>query len=197
MTEKQRMLRGEWYDAGDAELMRERIRCESLLRHLNTATDRLAQTEVLRLLLGACGTETHARPPFFCDYGTNIRLGNGVFLNFNCVLLDVLPIIVGDRTQIGPAVQIYTADHPRDVVLRAAGLEGGRPVTIGADVWIGGGAILLPGVHIGDGAILGAGSVVTRDVPAGATVAGNPARSLPQHPSHSETHPSTSVAFPR
>ena len=104
------------------------------------------------------------RPPFFCDYGYNIRLGDGVFLNFNCVILDVVEVVIGDRTQIGPATQIYAADHPRDAETRRTGLEFGRPVRIGSDVWIGGGAIILPGVTIGDGAVIGAGSVVTRDV---------------------------------
>ena len=98
------------------------------------------------------------RPPFFCDFGYNIRLGDNVFLNFNCVILDINEVTIGDRTQIGPMVQIYAADHPRDAKSRAEGLEFGRPVTIGADVWIGGGAILVPGVTIGDGAVIGAGS---------------------------------------
>jgi maltose O-acetyltransferase len=99
-----------------------------------------------------------------------------VFLNFNCVILDVVAVTIGDRTQIGPAVQIYTADHPRDLAGRRSGAEFGRPIHIGADVWIGGGAIILPGVTIGDGALIGAGAVVTRDVPAGAIARGNPAR---------------------
>src|SRR5471030_2441386 len=126
--------------------------------------------------LGRVGMDAVIRPPFFCDYGYNIRLGDGVFLNFNCVILDVVEISIGDRTQIGPAVQIYAADHPRDAETRREGLEFGRPVRIGSDVWIGGGAIILPGVTIGDGAVIGAGSVVTRDVAAGDTVTGNPAR---------------------
>ncbi len=116
------------------------------------------------------------RPPFHCDYGFNIRLGAGVFLNFNRVILDVAEVGIGAGTQIGPAVQIWAADHPRDAAGRASGLELGRPVRIGRNVWIGGGAILLPGVAVGDDAVIGAGSVVTRDVPAGVTVAGNPAR---------------------
>jgi maltose O-acetyltransferase len=118
------------------------------------------------------------RPPVFCDYGSNIRFGDNVFLNFNCVILDVVAVIIGDRTQIGPAVQIYAADHPRDAATRRKGLEFGRPVQIGRDVWIGGGAIILPGVSIGDEAVIGAGSVVTRNVEARATVAGNPARPI-------------------
>jgi len=115
------------------------------------------------------------RTPFHCDYGFNIRLGSQVFLNFGCVLLDVVAIEIGDRSQLGPGVQLYAADHPRDAPTRRAGLEFGRPIRIGRDVWIGGGAIVLPGVDIGDGAIVGAGSVVTRHVPPGATVVGNPA----------------------
>jgi maltose O-acetyltransferase len=130
----------------------------------------------LRERLAYVGTDAVIRPPFHCDYGYNIRLGDGVFLNFNCVILDVVEVSIGDRTQIGPAVQIYAADHPRDPATRRAGLEFGRPVRIGSDVWVGGGAIILPGVTIGDGAVVGAGSVVTRDVGADQIVAGNPAR---------------------
>lgn len=116
------------------------------------------------------------RPPFYCDYGYNISLGSNVFMNFNCVILDVCPVSIGDDCQIGPAVQIYAADHPLDPKVRRSGLESGRPVKIGNNVWIGGGAIILPGVTVGDNAVIGAGSVVTRDVPARATVVGNPAR---------------------
>ena len=132
--------------------------------------------DLLSERLAHVGKGAVVRPPFFCDFGYNIRLGDGVFLNFNCVILDVVEVTIGDRTQIGPAVQIYAADHPRDAKTRAEGLEFGRPVRIGSDVWIGGGAILLPGVSIGDGAVIGAGSVVTRDVAAGETATGNPAR---------------------
>jgi maltose O-acetyltransferase len=118
------------------------------------------------------------RPPFYCDYGTNISLGRGVFLNFNCVILDVCAVTIGDDTQIGPGVQILTPDHPRDPDQRRLGLEFGRPIYIGRNVWIGGGALIMPGVSIGDDAIIGAGAVVTRDVPNGVTAAGNPARVL-------------------
>ncbi|KIZ32991.1 sugar O-acetyltransferase, partial [Stutzerimonas stutzeri] len=116
------------------------------------------------------------RPPFHCDYGYNIHLGEGAFLNFNCVILDVVAVHIGAGAQIGPAVQLYTADHPRDPEARRSGVEFGRPIRIGKNVWIGGGAIILPGVTVGDDAVIGAGSVVTRDVPASATVVGNPAR---------------------
>jgi maltose O-acetyltransferase len=132
--------------------------------------------------LAHVGAGAVIRPPFFCDFGYNIRLGDGVFLNFNCVILDVVEVSIGDRTQIGPAVQIYAADHPRDAKTRADGLEFGRPVRIGSDVWIGGGAIILPGVSIADGAVIGAGSVVTRNVGADQIVIGNPARPRPPKP---------------
>src|SRR5690606_29983459 len=115
-------------------------------------------------------------PPFYCDYGYNIYMGHGVFANFGCVFLDGASIAIGDRCQIGPYVQILTADHPRDPVLRGQGLEFAKPVRIGENVWIGAGAIVLPGVCVGDDAIIGAGSVVTRDVPPGATVIGSPAK---------------------
>ena len=126
--------------------------------------------------LAAVGEDVNIRPPFHCDYGFNISLGEGVFLNFNCVILDVVAVTIGDRTQIGPGVQILTADHPREAAQRESGLEFGRPVSIGRNVWIGGGAIILPGVTIGDDVLIGAGSVVTRDVPSGSTAFGNPAR---------------------
>jgi maltose O-acetyltransferase len=176
-TEKEKMLAGELYNAEGPALIADRDRATTLLHQYNTTPHHLVtHTALLSQLLAACGPHSVIRPPFFCDYGYNIRLGSGVFLNFNCVLLDVITIEIGDRTQIGPAVQIYAADHPRDPQARRANLESGRPVRIGANVWIGGGAIILPGVTIGDDAIIGAGSVVTRDVPSGATVVGNPAR---------------------
>ena len=176
-TEKQKMLAGELYRPDD-ELGAEQAAAKAWMARYNAAlalpvAERHA---LLRERLGHVGRDAVIRPPFFCDYGYNIRLGDGVFLNFNCVILDVVEISIGDRTQIGPAVQIYAADHPRDAETRRAGLEFGRPVRIGSDVWIGGGAIILPGVTIGDGAVIGAGSVVTRDVAPDVTVAGNPAR---------------------
>src|ERR1700759_319887 len=177
MTEKQKMLAGELYRP-DAELGAEQAAAKAWMVRYNAALA-LPVSERHALLcerLGHVGKDAVIRPPVFCDYGTNIRLGDGVFLNFNCVILDVVEVAIGDRTQVGPAVQIYAADHPRDSETRRAGLEFGRPVRIGSDVWIGGGAILLPGVTIGDGAVIGAGSVVTRDVAPGVTVAGNPAR---------------------
>jgi len=182
-TEKEKMLAGELYIAEDPTLRAEREHALALLHRYNsTPWQQTTHHALLAQLLGTCGNGSVIKPPFFCDYGFNISLGRGVFLNYNCVLLDVNPITIGDQTQIGPAVQIYTADHPRTPEARRASLESGRPVRIGANVWIGGGAIILPGITIGDDAIIGAGSVVTRDVPAGATVAGNPARALRPRP---------------
>ena len=171
------MLAGELYRP-DAELGAEQAAAKAWMARYNAALA-LPVSERHALLcerLGRVGKDAVIRPPFFCDYGYNIRLGDGAFLNFNCVILDVVEVTIGDHTQIGPAVQIYAADHPRDAATRRVGLEFGRPVRIGNDVWIGGGAIILPGVTVGDGAVIGAGSVVTRDVGAGQTVMGNPAR---------------------
>ena len=182
-SEKQKMLAGELYRV-DAELAADQAATKAWLVRYNAA---LAQPvsqrhAILSERLGHVGIDAVIRPPFFCDYGYNIRLGDGVFLNFNCVILDVVEVSIGERTQIGPAAQIYAADHPRDAASRKSGVEFGRPVRIGSDVWIGGGAIILPGVTIGDGAVIGAGSVVTRDVGTGMTVTGNPARPHRQKP---------------
>jgi maltose O-acetyltransferase len=176
-TEKQKMLAGELYRT-DEELGAEQAAAKMWMVRYNAALAApVSQRHALLCeRLARVGKGAVIRPPFHCDYGYNISLGDGVFLNFNCIILDVVEVSIGNGTQIGPAVQIYTADHPRDAETRKTGLEFGRPVRIGSDVWIGGGAILLPGVTIGDGALIGAGSVVTRDVAAGVTVAGNPAR---------------------
>jgi maltose O-acetyltransferase len=172
------MLAGELYRPGDSELSADQAATKAWLVRYNAALARPVSERhaILSERLAHVGAGAVIRPPFFCDYGYNIRLGDGVFLNFNCVILDVGEVSIGDRTQIGPAAQIYAADHPRDAKTRRDGLEFGRPVRIGCDVWIGGGAIILPGITIGDGAVIGAGSVVTRDVGAGETVVGNPAR---------------------
>ena len=178
MTEKDRMLAGAPYRADDPELAALSAQAIALVgRYNDSFAATIAQREgMLREMLGKVGRGANVRPPFFCDYGFNIMLGDGVFMNFGCVILDVCAVTIGDLTQIGPGVQILAADHPREAAQRRAMLESGRPIRIGANVWIGGGAIILPGVTIGDDAIIGAGSIVTRDVPAGATVVGSPAR---------------------
>jgi maltose O-acetyltransferase len=176
-TERQKMLQGELYDALDPELVAARAGARDLCRALN-ATREGEQDERRRLLvalLGSGGDTVRMQPPFFCDYGSNIELGERVFFNFNCVVLDVCLVRIGAFSLLGPAVQIYTPLHPLDAALRRR-QEYGKPVTIGSDVWVGGGAIILPGVQIGDRAVIGAGSVVTRDVPAGVFAAGNPCR---------------------
>lgn len=173
-SEKDKMLAGENYLAHDPELAADRARARALMRAFNAEPGEAA----LRALIGACGPGASVRAPFYCDYGYNIALGRDVFLNFNCVLLDVARIEIGDGSQIGPLVQFLTADHPRDPALRRAGLESSRPIRVGRNVWIGGGAILLPGIVVGDDCIIGAGAIVTRDVPDGATWAGNPARPI-------------------
>lgn len=177
-SEKQKMLAGALYDASDPDIQADLIAARLWMQRYNaslhlSSADR--QT-LLRERLAQVGDGAAIRPPFHCDYGFNISLGDGAFLNFNCIILDVVAVTIGAKTQIGPGVQIVTADHPRDPRQRESGLEFGRPVDIGRNVWIGAGAIILPGVTIGDDAIIGAGSVVTRRVPAGATVMGNPAR---------------------
>jgi maltose O-acetyltransferase len=177
-SEKEKMLAGELYHAGDAQSQADAAKAKAWMARYNASMATLAdeRRQLLRELLATVGDGAVVRPPFFCDYGYNIRLGEGVFLNFNCVILDVVQVTIGSGTQVGPAVQIYAADHPREAAARRTGVEFGRPVTIGENVWIGGGAILLPGGAIGDDAVIGAGAVVTRSVPNGKTVVGNPAR---------------------
>lgn len=171
------MLAGEPYDPAAPELQADQLQTMRWLARYNSALGQPDQWRSLLLeRLGSLGEGSIIRPPFHCDYGFNIKVGNGVFMNFNCVILDVVEVTIGDKTQIAPGVQILTADHPRDAATRNTGLEFGRPIHIGRGVWIGAGALILPGVTIGDEALIGAGSVVTRDVPAGATVVGNPAR---------------------
>jgi maltose O-acetyltransferase len=183
-TEKQKMLAGAPYDVCDPELQADLASAGKWMARYNAALGQPTAMwhALLMERLAVVGQGALIRPPFHCDYGFNISLGEGAFLNFGCVILDVAPVAIGAYTRIGPTVQIYTADHPRDPAERRSGIQSGRPVTIGSNVWIGGGAIILPGVHIGDDAIIGAGSVVTHDVPAGATIAGNPARPVGDWP---------------
>ena len=176
-SEKEKMLAGELYDPLDTELSRERERCRNLLKQLNDSREDQVEERkaLLNQLLGA-ETDVWIQPPFFCDYGTNIRLGSKVFFNFNCVVLDVMRVTIGSNVLFGPAVQIYAATHPIEAAVRRKWLELGKPVTIGSDVWVGGAAIVCPGVTIGNRSVIGAGSVVTRDVPDDVFAAGNPCK---------------------
>lgn len=176
-TEKAKMLAGELYDPLDPQLSRERERCRDLCLALNN-TREAQKDERARIIAELFGkrTDVWIQPPFFCDYGTNITVGTKVFFNFNCVVLDVAPVTIGNNVLFAPAVQIYTATHPLDAATRRQWLEFARPISIGSDVWVGGGAIICPGVTIGDRTVIGAGSVVTKDIPSGVVAAGNPAR---------------------
>ncbi|HEX8850546.1 MAG TPA: sugar O-acetyltransferase [Gemmatimonadaceae bacterium] len=180
MTEREKMVRGELYLASDPELVEGRIRARRLLARFNAsdAGDAATRVALMRELFGEVGADVWIEPPFQCDYGTQITLGAGVFVNFGAVFLDPGPIAIGAGTQIGPNVQLLTADHPLDARTRAAGPELGRPITIGERVWLGGGVIVCPGVTIGADTTIGAGSVVTRDIPAGVVAVGNPCRVL-------------------
>jgi maltose O-acetyltransferase len=177
-TEKEKMLAGELYDAQDEQLTAERTRARLLIKALNDSREDKPE-ERLRIqeeLLPSSGKGLWLQPPFFCDYGYNIITGEKVFFNFNCILLDVAPITIGSRVLFGPNVQVYTATHPVDYRERASGLEFAKPITIGDDVWIGGSVVICPGVTIGNRSIIGAGSVVTKDIPADVIAAGNPCR---------------------
>jgi len=178
-TELEKMLAGELYEPQDPELTRRRERARELCWALNATKEAEQATRrgLLEQLLGSGGDAAWIQPPFFCDYGSNIHLGQRVYFNFNCVVLDVCEVRIGEFTMFGPAVQIYTATHPLDAAMRRR-QEFAKPIEIGADCWIGGGAIILPGVKIGDKSVIGAGSVVTRGVPSGVVAAGNPCRVL-------------------
>jgi len=172
-------------DAGDlyvvdAEIAALHLRAVALTEALNAtpASDRATRHRILDELLGSLGSDTEVRVPFRCDYGTNIRIGDRTFANFGLVVLDVAVVTIGDDVQIGPNVQLLTPSHPLDAELRRAKWESAAPITIGDNAWLGGGAVVLPGVTVGEDAVVGAGAVVTHDVPAGAVVVGNPARPI-------------------
>lgn len=188
-SDKLKMRAGELYRASSAELTLERRRAQMWLARYNAISDGEPELllSLLRELMGAVGDGTAIMPQFTCDYGYNIRLGRNVFINYHCIFLDCAPIDIGNDVQIGPAVQLYTAQHPLEADVRRSGLESARPIRIGNDVWIGGGAVVLPGVAIGDRSIVGAGSVVVHAVPADCVVAGNPARVVRRLASASQT----------
>jgi len=174
MTARDQMVAGELYDASDPELVDARARARQLLARYNTSGDRGA----LAALFARLADDAILEQPFHCDYGFNISVGARFYANVNCVFLDCARIEIGDQVLLGPGVHLYTATHPLDSRARRRGLELAKPISIGDDVWLGGGAIVLPGVTIGARAVVSAGSVVTRDVPPDQTVAGNPARPI-------------------
>jgi len=177
LTERQKMLNGELYDAMDPELVSARARARDLCQILNASRefDEAVRRDLLVRLFGKGGDTVRMQPPFFCDYGSNIELGESVYFNFNCVVLDVCTVRIGDFSLFGPGVQILTPMHPYEAKLRRL-QEYGKSIEIGSDVWVGGGALILPGVRIGSRTVTGAGSVVTRDIPDGVLAAGNPCR---------------------
>ena len=177
-TEKQKMLSGEFYNALDPQLAEERLRARTLLQEFNGATagDEVKRKEIAGRLFGSVGKEIWIEPPFYCDYGSNISLGDFVFFNFNCVILDPARVSIGSRVMFGPQVQIYTATHPLSHTERRSGLEFALEIEIGSDVWVGGGAVINPGLKIGSRSVIGAGSVVTKDIPADVFAAGNPCK---------------------
>jgi len=176
-TERDKMLAGELYDPMDPELVAARVRARDLCQALNGTreSEQEERRRILTELFGSGGRQVWMQPPFYCDYGSNIHLGERVFFNFNCVVIDVCAVRVGDFTLFGPAVQIYTATHPLEAELRRT-REFAKPITIGSDVWVGGAAVICPGVTIGSRSVIGAGSVVTRDIPDDVFAAGNPCR---------------------
>lgn len=172
------MLEGELYDAMDLQLTEERTKARLLIKALNDSREDQPEERIaiVKELLPHAGSGLWLQPPFYCDYGYNIKIGEKVFFNFNCVVLDVMPVTIGSRTLFGPNVQLYTAMHPMNHQERASGLEYAKPITIGEDVWIGGSVVVCPGVTIGDRSVIGAGSVVTKNIPPDVFAAGNPCK---------------------
>jgi maltose O-acetyltransferase len=178
MTEKDKMLAGELYQAGDPELVAERLQARKLAKSFNDSdpADVDLRISLIRKIFGKAGKNFWVEPPFYCDYGTNIEVGDDVFFNFNCVVLDVCKVKLGDRVFVAPNVQFYPATHPLDAVQRGKMWEYGKAITIGSNVWIGGSAVICPGVSIGDRTVIAAGAVVTKDFPADVVIGGNPAK---------------------
>jgi len=178
LTEKQKMVSGKLYVSSDPELVADRENARRIVRLYNQSleTEYARRTELLKELLGTTGANIWIEPNFRCDYGYNIHVGDHFYANFNCTILDVCEVTIGDYCLIGPNVQIYTASHPLNPTERNTGAEYGKPIKMGNSVWIGGGAIINPGITIGDNVVVGSGSVVTKNVPNNVVVVGNPAK---------------------
>lgn len=179
-TEKEKMIAGEMYNPSDKELEDNRLQTRLSIKALNeTREDEIVERRrLLKQLIPNAALDLWVEPPFFCDYGYNIRVGERVFFNFNCIILDVAPVTIGARTMFGPNVQVYTATHPLNHIERSSGLEYAKAIVIGEDVWVGGSAVICPGVTIGDRSVIGAGSVVTKDIPSDVFAAGNPCKTI-------------------
>lgn len=189
-TEKEKMIAGELYNASDAELGRDRLSARELFSVLNSLapSEKRKRREILEELLGEVGENLLIEPPFRCDYGYNISIGDNFFANFNCVILDCAPVRIGHNVLLGPNVAIYAAGHPIDFAVRREGLEYAFPVSIGNDVWVGGNTVINPGVSVGNNVVIGSGSVVTADIPDGCVAAGNPCRVLRKISEHDKEY---------
>lgn len=180
MDNQSRMVAGKLYAAGDEKLVKGRLRAKKLVQRFNQlpVEDKDGRAAILDELLGQTGDNCYIEPPFRCDYGSNIHIGKNFYANYEAIILDCAPVTIGDEVMFGPRVNVFTASHPIDAVVRQTGLEIAAPITIGHRVWIGGNVTLTPGVEIGDNTIIGAGSVVTKSIPANVVAAGNPCRVL-------------------
>ena len=184
MSEMEKQMRGEEFWNRDAEISNAKLRARQLCQKLNNTPVEEAEQikEIVSELFAECGEELVMKPPFFCDFGYNIHLGKSVLINYNCVFLDAAPITIGDNCFIGPMVGMYTVNHPLDAERRNDGYVYGKPITLEKNVWLGGGCTILSGVTIGENSVIGAGSVVTKDIPANVIAAGNPAKVIREIP---------------
>ena len=191
MTEKEKMINGEMYRSADDELVRDRMEARKWTRIYNQTieTDLKEREGILKQLLGSTGKNFFIEPNFICDYGYNIFVGENFYANFDCLILDTCPVVIGDNCMLAPGVHIYTATHPLMPDERNSGLEYGKPVKIGHNVWLGGRSIINPGVTIGDNVVVASGAVVTKDIPDNVVVAGNPARMIKRIDDQPETNP--------
>ncbi|KAM9953045.1 hypothetical protein ACTFIR_008103 [Dictyostelium discoideum] len=186
MTEKEKMIKGLMYDSFDEELCKDRTEARELIHRFNNSMDKLERKDITKQLFGSTGEKIYIEPTLRVDYGYNIHVGENFFANFGTIFLDTCTIKIGKNAMLAPNVQFYSATHPIDPTERNSGLELGKPITIGDNVWIGGGVIILPGVELGDNVVVGAGAVVTKSFGSNVVIAGNPAKIIKQIPVKSE-----------